>query len=153
MDNKSNENVSHQPKEGNGSAEETTIPTHQFEECSGSVENKTVPALHPRIQVLQQRLDVLEKQVTCLPNIFIYGIRNLKKDTGRNWEDRLSYLMFNAHVPLGWILETVPENENDNDPDYVQVSFISNHVKRRVVNILNNFLATEYDNIVYIFNM
>ncbi len=106
------------------------------------------PKIHPKIQELKQKLDYLEQYITLPAKIELCGIQNLKKETGKNWEDRLMYLMFSAHIPLGWILDTVPEN--DIEPNVVQLTFISNHVKQRVVNILNEYLNNDYDNTVYI---
>ena len=113
-----------------------------------NVSNPSEPMIHPKIQELKQKLDYLEQYITLPAKIELFGIQNLKKETGKNWEDRVMYLMFSAHIPLGWILDTVPEN--DIEPNVVQLSFISNHVKQRVVNILNEYLNNDYDNTVYI---
>lgn len=104
--------------------------------------------VHQEIKTLMEKLEQLENQLESPPQLVLIGIENLKKETGRNWEDRLSYLMFSAHIPLGWILDTIPE-ENKN-PNVVKLSFISVHVQRRVLKLLNDFLANDYKNIVYI---
>jgi hypothetical protein len=137
------------------------LPTLESSTEDFSVDAATTSATHnnsqeptttieKRIQEMQTKLDYLERELKHFPIITVIGVKNLKKESGKNWEDRLSYLMFKAHIPLSWILETVPEIGDPVNPDTVYVSFISLPVKNRVLTLLNEYLTKKYNNIVYI---
>jgi|LakMenE09Jun09ns_1017247.scaffolds.fasta_scaffold00049_11 hypothetical protein len=109
-------------------------------------------SMRQEIYQLQIQLKELEMIVTEPFVIYITGIQNLNLETGNNWNERIFHLFYVARIPLFWILDLVPDDNEENylNPDSIKLYVISYQVKIKVTNILNDFLITEYNNIVYI---
>jgi hypothetical protein len=108
-------------------------------------------SMRHEIYQLQIQLRELEMIVTEPFIIYINGIQNLKPETGNNWNERMFHLFYIARIPLFWILDLVPDdNENYINPDSIKLYVISYQVKIKITDIINDFLVTEYNNIVYI---
>jgi hypothetical protein len=115
--------------------------------------------------LIQKQLTDLETIIIGPHIIYIDGIQHLRPCAGQNWKDKLNSLLFEARIPFFWILDCIPdnqnedptnnedegiENENENEPRRVRMSLISHDVKNKVFQILNVFLRNEYNNIVYL---
>ena len=114
---------------------------------------------------IHNHLSTIEKIVIGPHFLFIDGIQNLDRRTTTLWRDRVHQLLFEAKIPLYWILRFVPEfdeenhdnTRNEDEVDYpypryphrVRLYLISHHVKNRVYNMLKSYLKNEYNNLVH----
>jgi hypothetical protein len=110
----------------------------------------TLPSLHYELHQLQEQIEVLEKLIMEHQLISITGISHLKSEMGQNWKDKVYTLFFEARIPLYWILDIVPDEDNPDEPDIVYVYFINYHVKNKVNEILPFYLENHYNNNVLI---
>jgi len=115
---------------------------------------------------IQKQLTELEKTVIGPHIIIIDGIQHLRPHTGQHWKDKIYHLLFETRIPLYWILDCIPNEENveikdegfedefhmpnNVSPHRVCMYLLNHHVKAKVFNILNTFLKNEYDNVVYV---
>jgi len=127
--------------------------------------------------LLQNQLTELENIVIGPHIIVIDGIQHLRSYTGQNWKDRLNLLLFEARIPFFWIIDIIPDDDDDGEgehdvqheddeefeneqpphgsrnnenPHRVRMYLINHHVKTRIFSILNTYLNHEYNNIVYL---
>ena len=93
--------------------------------------------------------------------ITLNNIQHLRPQTGQNWQQRINHLLFETRIPIFWVIQFVPieENEEENNENYetedpyprrINIFCINYQVKKRILEILENFFLNEYDNIVYI---
>jgi len=114
---------------------------------------------------LQNQISQLEQIVIGPHVIIIHGIEHLRPHTGQNWRDKLNYLLFESRIPLFWVLDCVPDQDDEDqefddknpfltsthdNPSRVRMYLIGHHVKNKIFDILTNFLQHEYNNIVYL---
>lgn len=117
--------------------------------------------------LIQSHLNKLENIVIGPHIILINGIQHLRPRFGQTWKSRLNHLLFEARIPFFWIIDILPDNddddegidndennydneENQRDPYRVRMYVINHHVKIKVLDLLNTYLRMEYDNIVYL---
>jgi hypothetical protein len=107
-------------------------------------------SIRDHIYQLQEQVELLEKIIMEPQIISITGVNNLRSETGRNWNDRLNLLFFEAKIPMFWILKILPDEDHPEDPNLVYVHLINDTVKDQVIVTLNAYLNEEYNRTVYI---
>jgi len=103
-----------------------------------------------QIYKLQEQVELLEQIISEPQIIAVTGIQNLKQETGQSWKDRLIALLFEARVPYFWAIDIVPNDDNHVDPNLAYIYFINHQTKNEAIKCLTEFLASDYDNRVYI---
>jgi hypothetical protein len=117
---------------------------------------------------IHNHLSTIEKIVIGPHFLLIDGIQNLNRRGTTRWRERVHQLLFEAKIPLYWILRFIPEYDEENNdnkqpedvvdypypvyPHRVRLYLISHHVKNKVYYMLNSFFKNEYNNIVHMNN-
>lgn len=113
--------------------------------------DSTVGSDNKLILELEKKVKEMKDKLFLTPKIIVSEIQYLKKETGKDWKTRFLHLLFETGIPLTWIMDiNVVEGEDEKNPNNVYITLISFTVKHRVLKDLNDYLATEYNNIVYI---
>jgi hypothetical protein len=107
---------------------------------------------------LLQKLQEIDMKVTEPQIISIIGVQHLHPKENFHdsmWEERLHVLFFESKIPLFWILDAVPDEDEDddddpNDPNIVHLYALNHHVKKKIMDTLQQYLPTMYGNSVHI---
>ena len=117
-----------------------------FNNCS---DFKNLPIV-TQISILQDQVDILEKLISQPQIISLSGIQNLKIELTQHWKNKVYNLFYEARIPLFWILDILPDEDDPVDPNIIYVYFINYQVKNKVQNTLEHHLQTVHDNKVFI---
>ncbi len=79
-------------------------------------------AIRVQLYKLQEQTETLEKIISEPQVVAIKGVQNLKSETGNTWKERLTALLFEAHIPYFW---TIDLEENEADPNLAYIYFIN----------------------------
>jgi len=102
------------------------------------------------INELKSHIDMLYKYLQP-QTITIFNFKNLKPyQSVTTVKEKVDKLFQLAGIPLHWKITLTWTQLNNNDIDSVTISMLNYHVKEKTKNVLNTFLATEYNNTVYI---
>jgi hypothetical protein len=109
---------------------------------------------------IMKKLQKIELKVTEPHIISIQGIQHLHPQNLTQWKERLQILLFENKIPLFWILDVIPDYENDNinddddddddNPNLVHLYTLNHAVKVKIINILKQYLFVQYNDLVYI---
>jgi hypothetical protein len=110
----------------------------------------TDPAIRFQLHKLQEQVEILENIISEPQIIAITGVQNLNPETGNNWKDRLTTLLFEACIPYFWTIQIVPDEDIHIDPNLAYIYFLNNTTKNKAKEMLTHFLQSTYKNNVCI---
>jgi hypothetical protein len=108
-----------------------------------------LPSIQIQIIKLQEQMELLEKIISEPQILTISGVHNLKTEIAQNWKDKVYNIFYEARIPLFWILDILPDEDNITNPDLIYVYFINFQVKEKVKENLENYLSTVYNNKIF----
>jgi hypothetical protein len=125
--------------------------------------------------LIQRHLTVLEKIVIGPHVIVMNEIHHLRPNPWVNhWKGKLSRLLFETRIPFFWVIDCFPadihsynsafenkflehkfhesshHSQENYYPQRVQINLICHDVRTKVYDILNSYLKTDYNNMVYL---
>lgn len=106
-----------------------------------------------QISLLYQQYNAIIQKITGPHIISVAGIKQLKNVFNRSWKDKVYQMLYEACVPFQWVIDIVPEDEEENspdNPDIVHVYFLNETVQNKTCHTLNYYLIKEYKRNVYI---
>ena len=103
----------------------------------------------------------LETIVTQPHIISMKGVQHLVPAPGDHifnfkWETRVNHLFMEAKIHQFWILDVIPNDNDDDDgyddddPDIVHIYVLNHAVKTKIINRLHAYLSAKYENYVIV---